>query len=90
MARHDVVDGLRLRAQARRLVVQRQADRIQQRGFACPRRAGDRKQAALGQRRHGEVDAPFALERVEILQLKTANFHGLAPTSLPTASTICA
>ena len=47
---------------ARRLVVERQADGIEQGGLACARGAGDGKQAVVGKGRGGEVHRPFALE----------------------------
>ena len=73
--RHDVVDRRGDRVQTRRLVVQRQADRIQQGGFARTSRPGDRKQIAFRERWLGEIDVELTLERVEVLEFETADFH---------------
>ena len=60
--RHDVVVRGRDGLQARRLVVKREADGVEQCRFASAGRAGDGEQAVVGERRLGEVDGPFALQ----------------------------
>jgi len=78
--RHDVVVGGRDGLQARRLVVKREADGIEQRRFAGAGRAGDGKQAAVAKGRPGEVDAPFTLERIEVLQAQAEDLHAASPS----------
>ena len=65
--------------QARGLVVQRQADGIQQGGLAGARGAGDGKQAVVGKRGLAKVDLPFALEGVEVLQPQAQDLHAAPP-----------
>ena len=62
VARHHIIAAGADGGKARRLVVQRQADGIEQGGLACARGAGDGKQAVVGKGRGGEVHRPFALE----------------------------
>ena len=62
VARHDVVGGCRDAFQARGLVVQRQANGVQQGRFARAGGAGDGKQAVVGKGRLGEVNAPLPFE----------------------------
>jgi hypothetical protein len=49
-------------------VVQRQADGVEQGGFARARGAGDGKQAVVGKGGFSEVDKPLAFEGVEVFQ----------------------
>ena len=77
--RHDVVVGRRDRLQARRLVVEGEADGVEQRRLAGAGRPGDREQRVVGERRPGEVDEPFAFQRIEVLQAQGENFHASSP-----------
>ena len=62
---HQRVGAGAERIKARGAVVQRQADRIQDRGLAGPGRPGDRKQA-IGKGRCLEIHMDIALERIEV------------------------
>ena len=79
VAGHQVVAGGAQAAQARRLVVQRQADGIEQRRFACARRAGDGKQAGVGKWRLAKIYRPLAFECVQVFQAQAQNFHAASP-----------
>ena len=80
VARHDVVAAADA-VEARRLVIERKADGIEQRGLASARGSGDGKQAVVGKGGSGEVDVPLALERVQVLQPQFENSHAAAPCS---------
>ena len=86
VARHDVVRRSRDAFQARCLVIQREADGIEQRGFASAGRASDRKQAVVTKRRLGEVDGPLAFQRVEVFQTQAQNFHAAPSARLVTTA----
>ncbi|MCY1340261.1 hypothetical protein D9M69_261710 [compost metagenome] len=73
---HQLVAALRQAVHARRAVVQGQADGIQQRGLARPGGTGDGEQAVVLERLGVEVDLPFALQRVEVLQAQAEDSHG--------------
>jgi len=80
VARHDVVAAADA-VKARRLVIERQADGIEQGGLARTRGSGDGKQAVVGKGGDGEVHLPLALERVQVLQAQFENSHAAAPCS---------
>ena len=75
--RHDVVIGRRDALQPRCLVVERQADGVEQGRFTRAGWAGDGEQVVVGEWRLGEVDAPFAFQRVEVFQAQGEDFHAL-------------
>ena len=71
----QLVAAGRQRAHARRAVVQGQADGIQQGGLARSGRPGYGEQAVVLERLGGEVDLPFALQRIEVFQAQTKDLH---------------
>ena len=75
MPRHQLVATGRQRAHARRAVVQRQANGVEQGGLARTGRPGDGEQAATGERLGSEVDLPLALEGIEVLEAQAEDFH---------------
>ena len=77
--RHQIIAAGADGGKARRLVVERQADGIEQRGFARPCGASDGKQAVARKGGGAEIDFPFALERVEILEAQLEDFHAAPP-----------
>ena len=79
VARHQIVVAATNAAQARGLVVQGQADGIEQGGLASPRRPGDGKQAVVGKGRLAEVNGKFAFEGVEVFQAQAQDFHAASP-----------
>ena len=62
MAGHQFVVAGGDGGQARGLVIEGKADGVQQGGFACPRRASNGEQAAVGKRCLAEVDFPLTFE----------------------------
>ena len=79
MACHQVIAAGADDSQTRCLVVQRQADGVQQGGLACARGACDGKQAVAGKGFGSEIDLPLALERIEILETQLEDFHAALP-----------
>ena len=75
VAGHDVVGRGRDAFEARGLVVQRQANGVQQGRFAGAGGAGDGEQAVVHKRRLGEVHRPLAFERVEVFEAQGEDFH---------------
>ena len=75
VAGHQLVAAGRHRLQPGGAVVERQADGVQQGGFAGARGAGDGKQAIAGKRRLAKINAKFALERVQVFQAQREDFH---------------
>ncbi len=75
VAGHQVVLRLRHVAQARRLMIERQADSIQQGGFSRAGGAGDGEQAVAGKRLGGKINLPFPLQGVNVLQAQAEDFH---------------
>nr|VUD32568.1 Uncharacterised protein [Raoultella sp. NCTC 9187] len=75
IAGHQIVLRLRHAAQARRFVVQREADSVQQRRFPGPRRPDDREQPVAGEGFGGEINFPLAFQRVKVFQTQAQNFH---------------
>ncbi len=82
VARHQVVAAGAEGGQPGCLVVERQANCIEQGRFARARGAGDRKQAVVGKGRGCEIDAPLAFERVQVLEPQAAYLHGASPLGL--------
>ncbi|MNQ82467.1 hypothetical protein D3C85_975180 [compost metagenome] len=82
---HQLVDAGGHRAHARRAVVERQADGVQQGGLAGAGGAGDGEEAVTGEGLAGEVDLPLALQRIEVLQAQAEDLH--AGSSRSSAST---
>ncbi len=72
---HQFVAAGRDGIHARRAMVEREADRIEQRRLARAGKARDGEQAAVLERRPREVDLPFALERAEIAQAQAEDLH---------------
>nr|WP_025246290.1 hypothetical protein [Candidatus Sodalis pierantonius] len=64
MACHQLRAGVVLKAQ--RLVIKRQTDGIEQRGFSRAGRAGNGEQATVIKGDGGKVDFPFALQRIQV------------------------
>src|SRR3990167_1637666 len=81
---HQFVGAGRHAAHARRAVVQGQADGIEQGGLAGSGRPGDGEQAVVLERLGGEIDLPFALQRVEVLQAQAEDLHASPSRSSPT------
>ena len=68
ISRHQVVLCLGNLTQARRFVIKRQTDGVEQGGFTCACGAGNGKQPVAGKGFSGKVNFPLALEGVEIFQ----------------------
>ena len=86
VARHQVVAAGAYAGQARCLVVQRQADGIEQRGLARARGAGDGKQAVARKRRLAKVQRPLAFEGVEVFQSQGEDFHAASASGVCSAA----
>lgn len=86
VARHQVVAAGAHAGQARCLVVQRQADGIEQRGLARARGAGDGKQAVARKRRLAKVQRPLAFEGVEVFQSQGEDFHAASASGMCSAA----
>ena len=87
IAGHQIVLRLRNGAQARRLVIERKTDGVEQRGFPRAGRPGDGKQPVAGKRFCREIDFPFSLQGVEVFQAQAENFHASAsPASVCTVA----
>ena len=82
VAGHQVILRLGDFIQARRFVIKRQTDGVEQGSFTCPGCAGDGKQPVAGKRLSGKVNFPLALEGVEIFQAQAQNFHAFSSSSL--------
>ena len=78
---HDVVAALGHGVQPRRLVVKRQADGVQQCGFAGAGGAGDGEQPAAGEGFGAEVQLPLSLQRIEVFQAQGQDFHACSSCS---------
>ncbi len=83
-------DGVRIGdvAVARGASVERERDRIEERGLAGTGRPGDCEQAGVGERGRGEVDGVLTLQGVQIRKREAKNFHEAASTFLA-ASVSC-
>ena len=72
---HQLIGTGRHRAHARRAVVQRQADGVEQRGLARPGRPGDGEQTVVLERLGGEIDLPLAFQRIKVFQAQAKDLH---------------
>ncbi len=72
---HQLVGAGRDRTHARRAVIQRQADGIEQRGLARAGWPGNGEQAVVLERLGGEIDLPLAFQRIEVFQAQAQDFH---------------
>ena len=76
---HQALLGVGFKAlhavEARRAVIERQTDGVEQGRFACTRVASNRKQARRAQRFNGEIDDLFAFERRQVTEYDFLYFH---------------
>ena len=79
IAGHQVVLRLGDLVQARRLMIERRANGIEQRGFPGPGGAGNGEQAIAGERLGGKVYLPFPFQGVEVFRRRLRIFMRFRP-----------
>lgn len=79
IAGHQVVLRLGDLVQARRLMIERRANGIEQRGFPGPGGAGNGEQAIAGERLGGKVYLPFPFQGVEVFRRRLRIFMRFHP-----------